>query len=304
MTNSLFSNFDLEFFTKHVLHMHPHLLGPVMRQNLPNWSTVNALLESGLLDYPRIRISSADTEYPRGYCGFLRYSSNPRGGRFATIMPDLLYRALDDGCTIIIDGCQDYFPPVLALTTEIEHILKCQSWANLYISAQSGTSFGCHFDDHDIISVQLSGEKRWHIYNPTYISPNRGDKSFYLDPPTGSPDLLENLRTGSSLYLPSGYWHNVQTISAHSLHITFGLDFPRKLDIIHAIANQLGLSEIFRGTINFDSDSADFYIFRENIINAIREIDIEECMKNVITIHKKRRPAFTLPNYQISTKYR
>ncbi|MBR8180032.1 MULTISPECIES: JmjC domain-containing protein [Burkholderia] len=302
MNRTLFPNFDLNFFIKHVLHIRPHQLGAVMQKDLPDWNAVNALLESGLLDYPRIRISSADMEYARGYCGFIRYNSNPRGGRFATIMPDFLYRALDDGCTIIIDGCQDYFPSVLSLTAEIEHILKCQSWANLYISTQSATSFGCHFDDHDIISVQLSGKKRWHIYKPTYISPNRGDKSFYLDPPTGSPDHLENLPTGSSLYLPSGYWHNVETVSPHSMHITFGLDFPRKLDIVHAIANQLGLNDIFRGAVNFDPDSPDFYIFRENIINAIREINLEECMKNAIEIHKKRRPTFNLPNYQINTK--
>ncbi|MCA8090567.1 cupin domain-containing protein [Burkholderia anthina] len=299
MNNTLFRNFDLEFFTKQVLHIQPYRLDTVALQKLPNWDNVNALLESGLLDYPRIRISSVDAKYSRGYCGFLRYSSNPRGARSATIIPDLLYRALDDGCTIIIDGCQDYFPSVLALTNEIEHSLRCQSWANIYISAQSGTSFGCHFDDHDIISVQLSGTKNWHIYKPTYISPNRGDKSFYLNPPTSAPDLLENLSPGSSLYLPSGYWHDVQTISAYSLHMTLGLDFPRKLDIVRAITSKLGLIENFRGDINFSPNSPELYSFRENLIAAIRDLDFRECMKDAIEVHRKRRPTFNLPDHQI-----
>ncbi|MET3623282.1 JmjC domain-containing protein [Burkholderia ambifaria] len=298
MNNTLFQNFDLEFFIEKVLHTQPRPLGAVAHQNLPNWDNVNALLESGLLDYPRIRISSTDAEYSRGYSGFLRYSSNPRGGRFATIIPDLLYRALDDGCTIIIDGCQDYFPSVLALTNEIENHFKCQSWANIYISAKCGTGFGCHFDDHDIISVQLSGTKRWNIYKPTYISPNRGDKSFYLNPPTSAPDLVENLSPGSSLYLPSGYWHDVQTISTYSLHITLGLDFPSKLDVARAMINKLGLNEIFRGHINFSINSPELYSFRENLINAIRELDFGECMKNAIALHQKRRPTINLPDHR------
>jgi len=299
VNSTLFRNIDLEFFTQKVLHAQPYPLGNIEHQNLPTWDDVNALLEGGLLDYPKIRISSTDFKYSRGYCGFLRYSSNPRGGRFATIIPDLLYRALDDGCTIIIDGCQDYFPTVLSLTNEIEHQFQCQSWANLYISAESATSFGCHFDDHDIISVQLFGTKRWNIYKPTYASPNRGDKSFYLNPPVSAPDLVENLSQGSSLYLPSGYWHDVHTISPHSLHMTLGLDFPRKLDIVHAITNKLGLSEIFRGHINFSINSPDLYFFRENLINAIRDLDFGECVENAIDLHLKRHPRINFPNHKI-----
>ncbi|WP_323121655.1 JmjC domain-containing protein [Burkholderia alba] len=298
MNNTLLENVDFEFFTKQVLHIQLYSLGKVTYQRLPDWVDVNRLLESGLLDYPKIRISSTSMEYARGYCGFLRYSSNPRGGKFATIIPDLLYRALDDGCTVIIDGCQDYFPSILALTDEIERSLECQAWANLYISTRSATSFGCHFDDHDIISVQLSGVKTWRIYQPTYVSPNRGDKSFYLTPPAGVPDRFENLSTGSGLYLPSGYWHDVETMSAFALHVTFGLDFPRKLDIVRTMANQLGMNEMFRGIVDFAPESPEFYVFRENLIAAIRGLDFEACMKAPLDLHRKKRPAFDLPNHQ------
>ncbi|MCO8610281.1 hypothetical protein KGP95_11085 [Burkholderia multivorans] len=298
MNKNFFRETDFESFVSHALHIRPYRLGTVAHHGLPNWNNLNALLGSGLLDYPRIRIISTNEKYSDGYSGFIRYSSNPRGGRLATIMPDVLERALDDGCTIIIDGCQDYFPSVLTLTNEIECSLNCQAWANLYISGQSGTSFGCHFDDHDIISVQLFGEKRWHIYNPTYLSPNRGDKSFYLDPPTGAPDVIEHLPTGSSLYVPSGYWHNVQTISPYSLHVTIGLDFLRNMDIARAMINRLGLDERFRGVANFLPYSPKSYVLREDLVNAIREIDFDACIETAIKIHKQRRPAFNFPHHK------
>jgi hypothetical protein len=295
MNDWFFKSMDFESFVRKALHVRPYPLGKIPRDCLPGWQDVNALLASGLLDYPRIRISSTHTDYARGYCGFLRYGLNPRGGRFATIIPDLLYRALADGCTIIIDGCQDYFPSILALTHEIGRALTCQTWANLYISAQSGTSFGCHFDDHDIISVQLSGTKEWRIFKPTYASPNRGDKSFYLNPPDGAPDQVECLSEGASMYLPSGYWHDVATLSAHSLHVTFGLDFPRKLDVVRAMTNQLGLDVMFRGIVDFPLHSPESYLFREHLLRALRELDFDACMRNALRLHGQERPGFDLP---------
>jgi hypothetical protein len=304
MNDRFFHNPDLEVLIRQALHCNPCLLGKTTCENLPDWQDVNALLGSGLLDYPRIRISGTHADYARGYCGFLRYGLNPRGGKFATIIPDLLYQTLADGCTVIIDGCQDYFPAVLTLTNEIGRVLNCQSWANLYISAHSSTSFGCHFDDHDIISVQLSGAKEWRIFKPTYVSPNRGDKSFYLNPPTGTPDQIEHLSEGESLYLPSGYWHDVTTVSPYSLHITFGLDFPRKLDIVRAMANQLGLDAMFRGVVDFPLHSQESDRFREQLLRAFRALDFDTCMRTALELHGRGRPGFDLPKHRARPRQR
>lgn len=277
------------------LHRNHLLLPNIANEEIVGWGDINSLLESGLLDFPRVRVSSAKNPYTKGYMGFLKYSSDPRGGRYATISPELFYRALNDGCTVVIDGCQSYFPKVFELTKILKEELGCRAWANLYISLKSATSFGCHFDDHDVISVQLYGKKIWNIHNPTYPNPNRGDKSFYLSPPTSPPIASEHLLEGHALYLPCGYWHDVETLSEHSLHITFGLDFPRKLDIIRSTLNHLAKQEFFREPIDESTTTSDIYIFRETLLNAIRNIEFEEVSKLTIRQHQRQSRKFHLP---------
>ncbi|MGK3325813.1 JmjC domain-containing protein, partial [Escherichia coli] len=43
-----------------------------------------------------------------------------------------------------------------------------------------------HFDNHDVIAVQIEGIKKWKVYNPTYSYPLEDERSFdYLPPNFG-----------------------------------------------------------------------------------------------------------------------
>jgi 50S ribosomal protein L16 3-hydroxylase len=116
-----------------------------------------------------------------------------------------------------------------------------------------------HFDDHEVIVVQLAGRKRWTIaQNTTVVNPLHnagraleGEAGRYADGPP-PPDLRRGkavaLRPGSVLFLPRGYWH--QTIAQErSISLTFGFRTPSWLDLLQQhLASTLSLRPEWRQT--------------------------------------------------------
>ncbi|WP_083235840.1 JmjC domain-containing protein [Halomonas caseinilytica] len=264
---------DLNLIEEILFYNKPHLLEISNIDSVLEWDDVNKLLGSGLLDYPRIRVANSDNEYSKNYDGFIRYNFSDRGEKQAWVVPGVIYKNLRDGCTVIIDRCETYFPKVKEIVEKVESSLSCQAWANLYISPRGCSGFKCHFDDHDVLAIQVHGRKLWKIYEPTHSSPNRGDKSFYLQPPHGKAYAQEQLNSGKVIYVPYGYWHAVETLSPLSLHISIGLDFPRRLDMIGLIRMELAKDKYFRDRLACSTSSKDF---KQRCIEAIDNMDIDE----------------------------
>ncbi|MCO5412254.1 cupin domain-containing protein [Ralstonia mojiangensis] len=279
------------------LHFRPYILDALHVEEIVTWSEVNSLLSSGLIDYPRIRVAAADNEYSRSYNGFLRYSFSERGERRPRLVPGVLRKAMRDGCAIIIDHCEAFFPGLKALTGEIAAALGCPAWANLYISPKGPSGFGRHFDDHDIVAIQIYGSKRWSIHAPTYHSPNRGDKSFYLPSPKGKPLMEHVLSAGDGLYLPFGYWHDVETISNISMHVTIGLDFARKLDAVKLISEELAKDRFFRDKIDYSMTEVEAREFKERLIDVIQDLDMERFLARLRERRLDKEPEFNLPTF-------
>ncbi|WP_326929216.1 JmjC domain-containing protein [Burkholderia sp. A9] len=207
----------------------------------------------------------------------------------------VLRKALGDGCAIIIDNCEVFFPGVGALTEEISSSLCCQAWANLYVSPKGPSGFGCHFDDHDVFAIQIHGIKRWTIYAPTYHSPNRGDKSFHLPSPKGAPLKEYLLSTGKGLYLPFGYWHDVEAMSDISMHVTIGLDFARKSDVLTLLLEKLTKNRFFRDKVNHSATVAEAGELKERVVHSIQELDMEMLLVELRERRRERKVGFDFP---------
>ncbi|WSC07830.1 cupin domain-containing protein [Streptomyces scopuliridis] len=54
---------------------------------------------------------------------------------------------------------------------ELEHWLRTGVQTNLYASLTAREGFGVHWDDHDVIVIQIDGAKRWKLYGPTRTAP-------------------------------------------------------------------------------------------------------------------------------------
>ena len=120
--------------------------------------------------------------------------------------------------------------------------------ANMFITKTPGQKFATHFDDHDIIVIQIKGRKKWCLYPPNKPHPLGGNSNGNRVDPVSDQVLIEKeLTRGDILVLPRGTIHQVIS-TGPSVHISLGfkpkteLDLlMRKLSEIPALRKNLGI---------------------------------------------------------------
>ncbi|MEU4347009.1 cupin domain-containing protein [Streptomyces sp. NPDC023838] len=160
-----------------------------------------------------------------------------------------LGRILNDGGTVVLDHV-DFFDPTLEVSC------RALGWwsgeltsANAYLAVGETDGFHLHWDDHEVIAVQLSGEKSWEVRGPSRPAPMyRGAERNR----TPSEEVLwkGTMRAGDVMHIPRGYWHTATRLGSgsggHSLHVTFG--FTRRTGVTWAnfLSDAARADEAFR----------------------------------------------------------
>jgi hypothetical protein len=95
--------------------------------------------------------------------------------------------------------------------------------SNIYLTPPAAQGFRTHFDAHDVLVLQVTGRKRWRVWDgqplpwPTRNTPWDGQTK-----PEGEPHVMV-LEPGDALYVPRGVMHDAATEPGEaSLHITLG----------------------------------------------------------------------------------
>ncbi|MCP3750484.1 cupin domain-containing protein [Pseudomonas sp. SBB6] len=267
---------DIDTFIQTAFQQEPYIFKSVSGYDLLDWQDINHLLEQDFLDYPRIRLANDSNPAIRGYKGFLTYSTTVTGELSAHINRYNLLKNLQSGSTLIIDRCHAFLQPVREATHYISEKLRCRASANVYCAWSSTPSFGKHFDNHDVIAIQIEGSKRWDIYPPTLPYPLLTDKSFDHTPPHGEPIMSVTLSPGQAIYLPAGYWHNVSTVSDRSLHLSFPIVRPKKIDVIKMVLESLEKYPQLRAPVSYCSNSMENAEIHELINACLSEINIDD----------------------------
>ncbi len=279
---------EITDFKKNYFQKKPYLFTNVNSNTLVNWSQLNRLIEKDILHYPRIRLANDRIPEMRGYSGFIRYSMSPTGDKTPHINRHQLYKCLNDGATLILDRCQSFFDGVDKAKEWISNELDCSSSANLYAAFSDIPSFGLHFDNHDVLAIQIEGVKRWEVHKPTRTYPLIDERSFGFSQPSGEPDYTFNLQPGQALYLPAGYWHNVSTQTKRSLHITFTIIRPRRLDLINAFIDEIKNHDYLREPIPFGESLSNNNQVAEILNNALSSFDIN-MMETLLKMRDRRK---------------
>lgn len=114
-------------------------------------------------------------------------------------------------------------PAVGAAAEGLERFLGTSVQANAYASWTDREGFGLHWDDHDVVVIQVHGSKRWRLYGSTREAPTFRDVES-PERPEGGPVADIVLSPGDVLYLPRGWWHAVTADQGtEPLHLTFGM---------------------------------------------------------------------------------
>ncbi len=127
-----------------------------------------------------------------------------------------------------------HWHPLAVFCRRLEEALGHGVQANAYWTPRGSQGFAVHHDTHDVLVLQVAGEKRWLLYDPVLELPLKHQRwSAELGDPGEPTDELV-LRAGDTIYLPRGWPHQAETSDTDSLHLTVGIDAYTWLDAVRA----------------------------------------------------------------------
>ena len=198
------------------------------------------------LDPPRLRLFQDGRELHPDT--FLRAGVNRRRQQVRMLDPESVTELLDAGVTLVLDGVETFDPVVEVATRALRWWSRELVQVNAYLTTRAADGFGLHWDDHDVIIVQLAGEKSWEVRAASRAAPMFRDAE-PNDTPSDEIVWRGILRPGDVLHIPRGHWHQA-TRPDHqepvSLHLTFGFTRRTGVDWLAWIADQARGQELFR----------------------------------------------------------
>ena len=138
------------------------------------------------------------------------------------VQPLEVAKHFDDGATVIFNQIHTRVPSLARLCVALGRRFSSRVQTNVYLTPPDAQGFAPHWDTHDVFVLQLSGTKRWSIYDTKVRLPLRGQR-FERGTPPGDVSNEFELGPGSALYLPRGLMHSARSTGQASLHITLGL---------------------------------------------------------------------------------
>jgi bifunctional lysine-specific demethylase and histidyl-hydroxylase NO66 len=154
------------------------------------------------------------------------------------------------GATIVLQALHVSWHPLAVFCRLLEEALGYAVQANAYFTPRGSQGFAVHHDTHDVLVLQIAGEKRWLLYEPLLELPLKHQRYSAALGEQGEPtdDLV--LRAGDTLYLPRGWLHQAETSATDSLHLTIGIATHTWLDGLKAALDDCEDEIAFRRAVD------------------------------------------------------
>src|SRR5262245_24837392 len=204
--------------------LHVAASDPTRAETLFSWQDINTLLSEHALD-ESVTLVRDGVLVPRRF-----YTSNDGKRLNVRAFHDLL----PQGVSIIVDFVHRFIPQIRQLAAAIEREMRIYTQVNAYLSFTKGGAFRPHRDIHDVLVLQVHGNKSWRIWNAERLHSIEMADQFN----TGlAPNQEIEMAPGDVLFIPRGEPHCAAVSTKHSVHLSIGfvnrtgidfLDYLRK----------------------------------------------------------------------------
>jgi hypothetical protein len=210
-------------------------------QKLCGIADLDAFLASDGAHTPRVRLADSKREGSADV-PFDNYTT--QDGQIDLPRLSDLY---DAGATLVLSQMHQIHPSLGRFCRGLELIFLHAVQCNIYLTPPGAQGFRAHYDAHDVLILQVQGEKLWRFW-PTPWAPfadncTPRDKQPSPDEEPGS----QMLRPGDVLYLPRGILHDAASQGTQSsLHLTIGLLGQSWGDALRAVLNVMEPQDLLR----------------------------------------------------------
>jgi bifunctional lysine-specific demethylase and histidyl-hydroxylase NO66 len=160
----------------------------------------------------------------------------------STPTPAMVNELQTHGYTVVINNIQQKIYRLFEWSQQFASLLDGEVNCNAYITPPGEQGLETHYDDHDVIVLQLSGTKQWTLFHPEHnINPIEGMeyRQEYVEQCTDRTE--HTLERGAVLYIPAGFPHSARTVGSQtSTHLTFSLRPYHVQDVVINMLSLLG----------------------------------------------------------------
>ena len=211
---------------------------------------VERLVTETAIRTPAFRLVKAG-ETISGYTTDLSWRPEPFGG---TAKVDRVLDEFDRGASIVLQALHHSWLPLARFCRDLEATFGHPAQANAYYTPRDSQGLPVHHDTHEVITLQVSGEKRWLVYEPVVELPLKHQRYSPAQGEPGEPVLDVVARPGDTLYLPRGWLHQALTTDTDSLHITIGINVRPWVEAVRDALVELESELPYRRSIDEESD--------------------------------------------------
>jgi ribosomal protein L16 Arg81 hydroxylase len=256
---------------------------------------VERLVCSTAIRHPAFRLVKEGAQLPLGsYTEDVSWRPAPFT---ETARVDRVLTEFEAGATIVLQALHLSWEPLALFCRGLEHELGEAVQANAYYTPRSAQGFAVHHDTHDVLVLQVAGEKQWLVYQPALELPTR-DQRYSAEPGgPGDPSFELTLAAGDTLYLPRGWLHEAVTSASDSLHITVGINVYTWLDAFRSVVESCSDDVEFRRSVPADGEGAERLV--EALAARLRPADVARRRRRRLVAG--RRPVLTGQLTQLRT---
>lgn len=192
-------------------------------RTLIDWDGFLKLVTSGTFPSQKLTVTRAGGKVPRAF--------------FAdgdAIRASGIERLMSTGASLIAYGVEPFIPALAALCNAVAAQTGERVSGGLIATTGSGGALPLHYDEEDIVILQIEGRKRW-IVQPDPVPWPVLAMTNKPGPPEVEPLIDEILDPGDFLFLPGGYRDRCENQGQASLHagILFrALSAPRAFELL------------------------------------------------------------------------
>ena len=235
--------------------------------SLLDWNGLRGVIEAGRYPLEKFCVQRESVKIPAGF-----YSEK---GRACLRKFDELLRA---GVSIIMESIEQQVPTLAALCENIRMHVPESISIGAIVTTGPGGAIELHYDEEDLLILQIEGSKRWEIYLPTVSNPVKGMSQAM--PPQGAPIFDEVLEAGDRLFLPAGYWHHCRNGPGRSMHLGVFFQPWTAWTAARNVIAPLRFDELFREPLSRLDDATQLErieaAVKDRLIDAIKAMSLAE----------------------------
>jgi Cupin superfamily protein len=161
----------------------------------------------------------------------------------------------DQGLSFVINSIDELVPQIAALSATMERFFRAPVHANCYASFTRDSAFKAHWDNQNVLILQVHGRKRWWCHGQPFRHPIHA-RQHPVPRDLGPAEFETVLEPGDALFIPRGDVHRAQVEGAHSLHLTVTIVPPRGEKLLRHLTRLVEQSELGRQDLPMLADLA------------------------------------------------